>query len=405
MSNGYKITAFILVGVLALITYYEAVQPEPINWYPSYSKLDKIPLGTYVFYDLLKDSHDLVKDIDQPPYEFLVAKDTISGTYFFINEHLNFESEELDNILQWVNQGNTLFISAKSFGNQLLDTLHLKTDRLVATTDIKTQPIVTLTNKFLRGSGNYSYNRSIHIPYFSKIDTTNTKVLGSVRLTNVTDSVSNNTFNYISQSFGKGTIILHAFPEAFGNYFMLTDQNYQYTQNLLAYVSRNQNVLWDNYYKSGKISYSSPLYLLFKTKSLKWAYYTVLFGVLLFVIFESKRKQRSIPILTPLKNQTVAFAQTISAMYLNRKDHKAIATMQIQLFYSFLREELRLTLNDATQKNYKEISLKTGNSEEVTKRLFQQIAQLKTREIITNEDLINLVKNIHIFKKTYLEQK
>lgn len=405
MSKGYKIIVIVLLGVLALLTYYEAVEPEPINWYPSYSKLDKIPLGTYVFHDLVKDSYDEIREINQPPYEFLTSEDTIAGTYFFVNGQVNLENDELDQLLQWVDKGNMIFISAKTFSHQLLDTLNLKTDHLVALASIETKPEIALTNKYLRSNSSYLYDRDIHVPYFSSIDTAATKILGTVRLAESKDSIQKSKFNFISQPFGKGQILLHTFPEAFGNYFMLTDENYQYTQNILAYIGHDQTLLWDNYYKSGKTTYSSPLYLLFRTKSLKWAYYTLILGLILFVIFEGKRKQRSIPIITPLKNQTVAFAQTISAMYLERNDHKAIAIMQIQLFFTFLREEFRMIIDESSQIHYEELSLKTGNSIEKTKSLFRQMQTLKNKQLITNDELTDLVSKINTFKTTYTEQK
>ncbi|TYP72787.1 DUF4350 domain-containing protein [Aquimarina intermedia] len=398
MSKGYKIIAILLLGLLALLTYYEATEPAPVNWYPSYSKLDKIPLGTYVFYNVLKDSHKKIQEVNTSPYEFLASSDSINGVYFFVNGHVNIENEELDQVLQWVTNGNTLFISAKTISHQLLDTLNLSADHLISLKSIETKPEIALTNSNLPGDDSYHYNRDIHVPYFSSIDTSATKVLGTVKLLTTTDSLQQRQFNFISQSFGNGQILLQMFPEAFANYFMLTNKNYQYTENLLAYIDHNQPLFWDNHYKSGKTTYSSPLYLLFRTKSLKWAYYTIIFGLVLFVIFEGKRKQRSIPVVNPLQNQSVAFAQTISAMYLERNDHKAIAIMQIQEFLNFLREEFRLTIDEFSGIDYKEISLKSGNSIKETKQLFENMQAIKNKSSVTNEELIKFVAKIKAFK-------
>ena len=54
MSNKFKVIAGVLLLALALVIYMESSTKEDINWYPSYTKTDKIPYGTYVLHDLLE---------------------------------------------------------------------------------------------------------------------------------------------------------------------------------------------------------------------------------------------------------------------------------------------------------------------------------------------------------------
>ena len=74
MSKRYKIMAGVLIAFLAVLILAEASQPEPINWFPGYGKQDKIPFGTYVFYEQLPEVIDAerIEEVNIPPFEFLI---------------------------------------------------------------------------------------------------------------------------------------------------------------------------------------------------------------------------------------------------------------------------------------------------------------------------------------------
>ncbi len=400
MTKSSKIFIVIIIGAIALLTYLETSKPEPINWFASYAKTDKIPLGTFVFYNAIKESFNTqgLQDINQPPYEFLSDNDTISGTYFFVNRSINFDKDELNTILRWVENGNTLFISAKIIEHKLLDTLNIETDNLISIDNISTKPLVELVNKELKTQSPFLYDQDINNPYFNELDTINATILGITQLYNDTLKINSPKVNYIQQSFGTGKILLHTFPEAFGNYFILKGKNHQYTQNLLAYINPNQKILWDNYYKSGKTFYTSPLFFLLSNRYLKWAYYFVLIGVVLFVIFEGKRKQRSIPVIEPLKNQTLSFIKTISGMYFEKRKHKEIAIKQNLLFLDYVRNVLRIPTNELNKKTIIDIAARSNNSIEDTKILFKYFDELNKKVKIEKEEVLKLYQLINIFK-------
>ena len=145
MTKLQKIFFFSFLLLLAGLVYVEATKPQPVNWFPSYSKQDKIPLGTYVLHGLLKDSfNEKFMEKDAPPFEVL-QDSTLSGTYFFVNNSINFDKIELDSLFNWAEKGNTVFISANYLGEKLLDTLNLETSTEVNVEKIGTQPLLKLS--------------------------------------------------------------------------------------------------------------------------------------------------------------------------------------------------------------------------------------------------------------------
>ncbi len=143
------------------------------------------------------------------------------------------------------------------------------------------------------------------------------------------------------------------------------------------------------------------MHYLLSSKSLKYAYYFVLIGLLLFLIFEGKRKQRSIPILAPLKNQSLAFTQTIANMYFENQDHKNIAEQQITYFLEYIRSTFNISTAKLNNDFYKKLASKSNNNVEFVSKLFTKITQIQIKNTITDKELIELNKLIEKFKNNF----
>ncbi len=389
--------AFLLV--LAALVYMEATKPQPVNWFPSYSKEDKIPLGTYVLFDLLKKSfNDKLTEKNTPPFEVL-QDSTLNGTYFFVNNSLDFDKTELDSLINWAEKGNTVFISANYFNDKLLDTLKLETTTEVNVEKIGTEPLLKLVNAKFDSQKPFHIKKDLPVRYFSKIDTVSQTVLGVSGAYIDTLQIKEPRINFIKIPMGKGQFFLHMQPEIFSNFFLLSEENAQLTAQVLSYINDGNTIYWDNYYKSGKHIDISPLRVLLNNKYFKWAYYFVLIGVLLFVIFEGRRKQRSIPIIQPLTNKTYEYTRTIAGMYLDKGENHLIAQKQIALFMEFIRTRLRVPTEKVNERFYKTVAERSGNTQEDTLKLFTFIEKVSSQGNTTQEELLKLYQEIKEFKK------
>ncbi|MEE2772477.1 MAG: DUF4350 domain-containing protein, partial [Bacteroidota bacterium] len=245
MSKTYKIALGVFFLLLAGLVWLEANEPEPINWSESYSANDKIPLGTYLFYENWKNQDPSIRKIKVPPYEYL-EKQPDSGTYFFLNNVVNFDKSEMEQLLSWVANGNQLMISSHGFGQALEDTLGIRTaaSYLAENFEFKSKPQVNLVNPSLALPEDGFFDHEVSSFYFTKFDTLKHTVLG-----NLDPGKGRKRVNFLKVPFGKGQVFLHSTPEAFSNFFMLKGENKIYVENLLSYF-RGKNILWDAYYKS-----------------------------------------------------------------------------------------------------------------------------------------------------------
>jgi len=147
----------------------------------------------------------------------------------------------------------------------------------------------------------------------------------------------------------------------------------------------------------GRMEAQTPLRYILSEPALKWALYILLLTILIAMIFEIKRKQRVIPILVPLKNETLDFVRTVASLYYQKKDHKNLAAKKILHFTDYLKQNLYVDTNDEVGEIIKKITAKTGSEENEVKILFEQMNYISNASYITSKELkllLNRIENI-----------
>ena len=394
-ANIYVIIIVVTVGLLMLLEYNK---PKKLNWFPSYVTQHKIPYGTFVLNELIGQLFTENEQVTLPPFEYLNTNSENKGTYFFVNENIEFGKSELEVLLDWTSEGNTLFIASSSFEEILLDTLNLSTSGLYAGFGEEQKQIHQLVNPNLKPEVRFPFSKDNYSKYFETIDTLNTTVVGIIENFEDSLAIDKKNFDAIKQNFGKGEIILSTFPKAFTNYFILKDENRDYTAGLLSYLDASKPIYIDNHYKAGKKFYTSPMYIFLNTKEFKWAYYLMLIGALIYVVFEGKRKQRAIPVVTPLKNQSLAFTRTIADMYYEKGQRKPIAEHKIEQFLEYIRSKFYMQTIEREEEFYSNLASRSSHTFDDVKKLFTFLDNIRNKNEISDADLQKLNSSIEKFK-------
>lgn len=392
MSKSIKIYIAVLVFILILILIGDYNQQKPIDWRPTYSVNDKIPFGLYVFDKeiggILK-KQKIQRIAAVTPYEFLDSKyddDTlvetykIKGTFVNISQQNNIDDQSIKELMYFVSHGNNAFLSMANFPKPLLDSLKFEyTSNLLQTQNAS----VWLANK--KVSPKVYKSTSDIADYFSKIDTLNTTVLGYQGNPKIKKNI-----NFIKVPYKNGYFFLHMHPVAFTNYNLLKKDRYQYAENVLSYIPKG-DIFWYTKMQHDENISGSPLRYIFSQPALKWAWYLFLIGMLIFMIFNAKRKQRVVPILQPLSNSTIDFTKTIGNLYYQEGDHKNIIDKKIIYFLEKIRTEYLIDTTKLDDDFIKKLQHKTGKDEKDIQELVFLINEHRNSyHASIEEDLIRI---------------
>ncbi|SHL10751.1 DUF4350 domain-containing protein [Flavobacterium chilense] len=392
MSKTLKIYIAVLVFILAIILLADNDQQKPIDWRPTFSVNDKIPYGLYVFDKEINGffKHHKVERISTiTPYEYLDSKYnedtlvenyTIKGNFINISEKNTIDDQSIKEIFYFVSHGNNAFLSMKTFPKYLLDSLKIELNSDFVSNG---STLVWLANKKFK---NKKYNLPQTIgDYFTKIDTANTTVLGYQN----TKSNKKNV-NFIKVPYRQGYFYLHTDPLAFTNFHLLKGNNYQYAESLLSYLPK-EDVFWYTKGQNNETISESPLRYILSQPGLKWAWYFFLIGMLIFIIFNAKRKQRIVPILKPLSNLTVDFTKTIGNLYYQEGDHSNIIDKKIIYFLEKVRTEYLIDTTKLDDHFIQKLHHKTGKEiTDIQELVFLINEHRKSYHGSLEEDLIRI---------------
>lgn len=399
MAKSLKIYIGILVLIFIGILILDANRPKPIDWTPTFKVKDKIPFGLYVFD---KESENLFENekitkMGVTPYEFFDEQYNyydstynVSGNFLFIDENFSIDNESVEELFYFADRGNNIFLSSSNFPEILQDSLQFEIDFNYSFRDS-----ISLKVKTDKTYPNYYFNKGINSAYFSSIDTSKTEVLGTQKM------ISKNkqhliTTNFIRVPYGAGNFYLHTQPIAFTNYYLLK-QNYKYAENTLSYLPYTEEIFWKTQRYENDDLNQSPMRFILSQPALKWAWWLFLMGMAIFMFFNAKRRQRVIPIITPLRNTTVDFTKTISNLYYQEGNSMNIIEKKIIFFLEKIRNEYYLDTFNLDETFCNRLHQKSGKSKDEINTLINLIKTLRNQSTATEADVIQLNSLIEKF--------
>ncbi|MCO4292894.1 DUF4350 domain-containing protein [Solitalea sp. MAHUQ-68] len=393
MKGNRKYITILTVMVLAygLIEYY---RPKPINWTITLSNKDKIPFGTFATYELLKDifPKQKIKSTRLPVFNQLTETSDTAGNYIFVAPAFSIDTNDVSKILDYVARGNSVFIAASSIDGKLADKLGVETAREINEKEFTTQLVWSQTEP------KYTFKQPRDNSFFDSLDNKRTVVLGRK---------NKDKPDFIKVKHGKGNFYLNTNSTAFSNYFVLDKATSDYAFKCLSYLPV-QPVIWDEYLKQGRVGEDDVFRVLFEHASLKWAYYIMILGILIFIIFEAKRRQRIIPVIEPLPNNTLEFTKVIGALYFNKADHTDAAKKKVNFLLEFIRTHFFERTNELDGDFIEHFTRKTGWDKEKMQQLIETVRWVRLlpdNYELAESDLIQLNNLIEEFYQFIAEAK
>jgi len=391
-SRIYLAVISILFIALIVINHYSL---KPVDWSENYDIKGKSPYSCYVLNDMFGSIFPN-QTIENSYDGFSVSLDSNRverQNIIVITNNFKPDKYDLDALLKFVAKGNDFFVSSASFGDLFLDSLRIKVSSSYIDTSILSDGKETLflLNPELKNDFGYNYNKKMPLVWVSAYDSLNTLKLGTNREGKV---------NFICAKFGLGKIYVHTQPLAFSNYHLLYG-NVEYASKALSYLPIRKTI-WDNYYKPNRFANTSPMRYILSQAPLQLAYYLLLLTLLLYLVVESKRRQRVIPIIKPLENRSLQFVKTIGSLYFKQQNNADLAKKKIIFFKEFLREHYFLTQIVATSDCAQLVSAKSGVSVKLVSQLLELMDYYEKSITVSDHGLIELNRKMELFYKQCL---
>lgn len=363
----------ILGSTLIFVILAEVILPKPTDWTFSLHHQHKSPYGTFILFENMPYlfPEQSVRPVYQTLYE-LEEQGYAEENILIFAEDFSPDQQDTEVLWSMLNRGGYIMVSARQFGGMLADTLSLETD-------VKLKEMIVQEKDTLK--------RQESLYYFSAYDSSRMEVLAKNEAKNPV---------LLRLNYGEGALLLSSVPQLYTNYFMLQNGLAQEAAQSLNYLPL-RNVLWNEYYHLGRMEPTTPLRFLLSEPPLRWALYLSLAGLLLFMLFESKRRQRAIPVVSPPGNSTLDFIQTVSNLFLRNSNHQEMAKKKIIYFREYLLSQYRMDGDWEDEKFRERVAHKTGKLRTEVDETFDLIISTKAKQHLSSEELLELNQKIDTF--------
>ena len=427
---------YIIFLILLFLPMYWLNKDAPIKyqWNPTFDTNDKEPFGAYAFDIILEDSwqkdyyhnyysfYDLMSLTTETEYdedeinldevdedevdldevnveEYDNAEINPEYNLLIIAKYLELDSIETKFLLKYVEKGGSVILAANKIFGFLKDTLN------IYITEPFYMNIIDLSTKHEEervrfctldsGKINISLPKPLVKNYFEIRDTVNYTFYDSlyrISTVSVDKTIS------IRYAIGEGNLILISNPLIFTNYSLLNDSINPYIWKHLAYLE-GKPLMRTEYYEVGSQGgkSQSEFRVILSERSLKWAYYTILIGVLVFMFFTAKRKQKVIPVIKPPVNKMLDFVRSIAGLYL-LKNNNADILLKKQIYWGEkLKRKYGIDIvNEQHDYDfYKLVAAKTRQPLDEIRRLFLDLGAIDETTFVPDDEMMRLVTKMN----------
>lgn len=384
-----RIYIALVAGLFVLLVIGLIAQPKKVAWDHTYLKNSTSPFASKAVYESLGDifPKQKISTVNIPPYEFAAERKKNPGekvNYLIIDDNLSLGSGDTKSILQLAEEGNHIFIATSGLQSPLADTLgiYVGFQQFSSFEEINDTIRLNFKQESLYSSKGFSMRSGENSECIYIGD--------SVPDVEVLSVNSRGNPVYIKKKIGDGAVYVHSVPLAFTNFYMIYFNNYGYISRCLSFLPVAP-VYWDEYFKLGRKESATNLRVILQNPALKTAYILALFLIAVFMLFQSKRRQRVIPVIKPFENSTLQFVGTVARLYYNKGDHTSLAKKKV----IYLKEKLRIKYQIPIANNEETIlaiSARSGVDKETATALFKGMEYIERMKNINEPELVHFNK-------------
>lgn len=410
LIGGLLLFALLVVWLVTPSDSIEGTRSSKVyyssKWNVKYQPFDKDPRGTYLFHRLLQvhiSKNDMYSVETPSELDSVLNMDKKNRTFLFVGNLFGLENAEIDSIVMKVKQGSDVFLSfQKSTENvmeRFFETFYLRSD--------------------------YDEKETVFTPYGSSLmwniyqgDTVARRwnAFGDILTKGNSKALSSfmEMDNFIVIQMGKGKVFLHTNPNMFFNYLLKRKEGYTYADYAINQLSDAKDVVLlelgrlpddfgnedtDDTTGNGKKKDDSYLRVILEDPFLRMALILAITGMILYVIFRSRRKRPIVPYQGKKKDMTLAFTETITSIYYAKQNPYGLLQLQRKNFYATILKHFFVDLN--RREGDRELHILAEKSNKPFDEIKAMVQLLETKEVatVTDQTITDFAKHQREFYK------
>lgn len=401
-------------AVICLLTFYGC----PANWAETYQYDGKDPHDLYALYELLQARPEGLQLIE----DSLAVLNNVeaASNYVFVGSYAYFNEKSVTQLLDFVERGNNAYIAAYQlpedlgyhlFGDACFNDYYLEQNDKFPTFYLDTVSLTVGTDTFTQ------YHVWDHKPYGRATNYIDGSLLCDESFDNeIQGFVQYDNINFVRLHWGAGDFYFHTNPISLTNYYLVDSVQYAYAEATLAALGPGP-VYWDEYsrvppavarqrnnqrnqqnqrgYSGGRslLKGNEALSYIQQQPPLAFAWYTLLFTAVLFLVLKGRRRQRIIPHIPGRDNSSKRFIDTMSRLVFQGENHGALARQELNSLRFQLNERYRVKWKegDPPPENLADL---LGITEEVASRALIEIRIVQKKQYLEASDLMRFHRAI-----------
>ena len=429
MKNTVRYLLFIVALVVAVVVFQMAM-PHRFDWTPSFGHDDKNPFGGYVFDSLMAQTLPQGYRAEGTTLR-QAAHDSVLRNVLVVTDGARLTSANVTDISHLLSRGATVMLVGVDIppGDSAYAVYHMGTTTynhfdlqyvargiakhspyIYDTIYYRYSPRVQTADTRCRQAGPRYANAEYRVLddlVCSYIESDTARAhRGKMRaIAYIMDQPPGHHFTVAAlQPRGRGRLVLVSTPLLFTNYGILDPASRPYVLRLMNLLSARATVRLDASMAGGAVigteadkHNETALSFIAAHTALRWAYYTLLVGLVLFFVFTAKRRQRVIPIITVPANNDLEFVKLIGRLYFERHDNADLVLKRYAALADTLRtdEDIDLTDRRRLEANLEEVAQLTGLPVADIRRLVNEVRNLRDQQLqVDDATMMRLVRQM-----------
>lgn len=412
MRNTRNLGLIVLLLLLLLGAVYWYFKPrdqrKTYNWKETYKTDSKEPFGTYFIYKLLEKQHGPIITVNKPLREFLSdsTKYDSGYNYVFIGSNVFVNEQDAEMLTGFMARGNNVFLACQGVPERIINKIYEGNCGDYYNNYDYFDSVVRMNfyHPTLRTDSGYTFSLRImeeRIMY-NWYCINGALFCGKKSAPVALGFINEGYANFASFQLGKGHLYLHTTPIIFTNYFVKDADGLAYAEGVFSHLLPGK-IIWDQYSQLPKFKNNNrndngtPLSYILSQPGLRYAWYMLLAGALLYLLFVARRRQRVMEIQEPNVNTSLSYISTISNLYFFQKNHAAVAQHKMKYFLTFVRHRYNIAVKEWGGADMEKLARKSKVPLKDIEQIFKSYDWISRAHGIADETLIEFHHTLQNF--------